>query len=87
MMTGAGQPDDAILLIIASGLFAQFALSNKLDPGFTEIADLGSLATSTMRSLEAASQNIFRTLRNPASDLGNGSQLVPEIRTMECQQV
>jgi hypothetical protein len=53
---GTGQPEDLILLTIASGLFAQFALSTKVDPGFMEIANLGAVAASIVRNYGAGPQ-------------------------------
>ncbi|KAH8596225.1 hypothetical protein B0O99DRAFT_594051 [Bisporella sp. PMI_857] len=49
-MVGTGKTGDSTLLTIASGLFAQFALSAKLDSGFNEISDLGAVAHATFKS-------------------------------------
>jgi uncharacterized protein (DUF2236 family) len=88
MIKGNGQQDDATLLTIASGLFAQFALSTKLDPGHREIADLGSVATSMFRNFEAGLQSSgCGSLDNASPNIGSNIHLLSETGTFQCQQV
>lgn len=87
-MKGTGQPDDVTLLTITSGLFAQFALSTKLDPGFKEIADLGSVATSMVRNFDTEIQKSgFENLDTSASNICHNTQLLRGTEAVSCQQV
>jgi len=88
MMTGTGQQSDVTLLTISSGLFAQFALSTKLDPGYKEIADLGSVASSMVRNSEAGSEKMeFGSLDISSSRACNETLVISETETVGDQQV
>ena len=88
MMTGTGQQNDVTLLTISSGLFAQFALSTKLDPGFKEIADLGSAASSMVRNSDSGSGKMeFGSLDISSSSVCNDTLVLSETGTVGNQQV
>jgi hypothetical protein len=88
MMTGTGQQNDVTLLTISSGLFAQFALSTKLDPGYKEIADLGSAASSMVRNSEPGSGKMeFGSLDISSSSVCNETLVLSETGIVGNQQV